>query len=182
MNKIWIAGTSGSGKTTLANLLGEKYDIPVYHRDYITWDEAIQIRAEDEQVKIIKNITQKDKWIFEGTRYTASKIDGRLDNCDTIIYLNINRFICLYRGLARWYKQIKQKVPKSDLQEFGFQHIKYVLYKYPLQAPERQEILIFAKQKGINVIILNDIKSVKEFCRQHKLNLESELNENQKSK
>ena len=39
MNRIWITGNSASGKTTLANFIGEKFNIPVYHRDSITWDE-----------------------------------------------------------------------------------------------------------------------------------------------
>lgn len=175
LNRIWIAGSSGSGKTTLANLVGKKYDIPVYHRDYITWDEALQKRTEDEQIEVLKNITCKNKWIFEGCRFTASKIDGRLEYCDIIIYLNINRFICLYLGLMRYYKHVKRKVPKSDFQEFTLQHIKYVLYEYPRKAQERQKIFTLARQTGIDVIILDGRKSVKEFCRHHNLDLKSEL-------
>ena len=165
LNKIWIAGSLGSGKTTLANLIGKKYNLPVYHRDYISWVDGLQIRTEEEQIEIVKNITKDDKWIFEGCRFTASKIDGRFQNCDTIIYLNINRFICLYRGLMRYYKQLKQRIPKSDLQEIRFHHIKYVLYDYPRKVQERQAILLLAKLDGKNVIILNGRNSVKEFCR-----------------
>lgn len=175
MKKIWIAGSAGSGKTTLANLLSKKYDLPVYHRDYVTWDEALQIRTEDQQIEILKNITQKDKWIFEGYRFTSSKVDGRLENCDTIIYLNINRFICLYRGLMRYYKQVKQRISKLDFQEFKLQHIKYVLYEYPRKASERNKVFLLAKQSGKNVLMLNGRKAVKNFCKEHDLNLKSEL-------
>lgn len=167
MNRIWIAGSSGSGKTTLANLLGKKYGIPVYHRDYITWDEDLKERTEDEQIEILRNITCKDKWIFEGCRFTASKIDGRLKYCDTIIYLDINRFICLYRVLMRYYKHVKHKVPKSKFQGFTFEDIKYVLYVYPRKVKKREEIFTLARQNGIDVLILNGRKSVKEFCRQY---------------
>jgi len=44
MEKIWISGNSGSGKTTLADLIGKKFDIPVYHRDAISWDKDWKIK------------------------------------------------------------------------------------------------------------------------------------------
>lgn len=172
MNKIWIAGSSGSGKTTLANLLGQKYGIPVYHRDYITWDDGIQMRSEEEQIEIVKDITQKDNWIFEGCRFTASKIDGRLENCDTIIYLNINRLICLYRVVKRYYKQLKGKKAKSDLQEITFQFIKYILLEYPHKVQERQRIFLLARGNGKKVIVLNGKRSVRDFYIKNNLSIE----------
>ena len=72
MRKIWIAGSAGSGKTTLALAVGAKYDIPVYHRDDITWDENSCERSEQDQVEIVREITQKDHFIFEGARFTSA--------------------------------------------------------------------------------------------------------------
>ena len=80
MERIWIAGNSGSGKTTLANLISEKLGIPVFHRDYISWHEDFTMRTENEQIALTKSITETSQWIFEGSRFTASKIDGRLIN------------------------------------------------------------------------------------------------------
>lgn len=101
MERIWIAGSSGSGKTTLANIIGNKLHIPAYHRDYITWDRSsIIVRTEDEQIAITKEFMQNERWIFDGARFTASKTDGRLERCYTIIHLDINRFICLFRTIV----------------------------------------------------------------------------------
>jgi len=170
VKRIWIAGSAGSGKTTLANLLGKKMNIPVYHRDLITWDENDNIRSEEEQVLMLKEITKNQTWIFEGARFTASRIDGRLDKCDTIIYLNINRFICLYRGLKRGYLHSKDAtIPKVEKQPFRFEHIKGVLIDYPKKSEQRLNILSEAKQRGIAVFILNNRNEVKNFYNKIKL-------------
>jgi len=165
MKRIWIAGNAGSGKTTLANYIGEKYNIPVYHRDLITWDKNGNIRTEEEQVEMLQAITKNETWIFEGARFTASKIDGRLDRCDTIIYLNINRVICVYRGLRRAHNQSKNiNMPIEDKQPFGIENIKSTFIDYPKKGKQRKTILDIAKRKGINIIVLSNRKSVKRFC------------------
>jgi len=120
MERIWIAGNAGSGKTTLANLIGEKLDIPVYHRDYITWHEDFTMRTEDEQIVMTKSIIKTNRWVFEGARFTASKIDGRLERCDVIIHLELNRFLCAYRVCKRAREKAKRTYLSAvDRQPFG---------------------------------------------------------------
>ena len=164
MERVWIAGCAGSGKTTLANLLGKKIGAPVYYRDSITWDENDHMRVEDEQIAMLKDITQNDKWIFEGARFTASKIDGRLDRCDTIIHLDINRFICAYRGIKGGHQTAKRAdIPAVEKQPFHLHHIKGVLIDYPQKHKQRDKIFEQARSKGINVIILKSRTAVEQF-------------------
>jgi adenylate kinase family enzyme len=167
MQRIWITGSGGSGKTTLANLLGNKLNIEVYHRDRISWMENWQIRPENEQNEIVIGITEKDRWIFEGNMFTVSKQDGRFHKCDTIIFININRFICLYRTIIRYIKHRKNKRP--DLadgceEDYSIEFVKYIMYDFPKKNNERQRLFIEAQQAGKTVIILNGRKSVKRWC------------------
>jgi len=172
MQRIWITGSSGSGKTTLANKLGNRFSIPVYHRDRITWMENWGERSEEEQIELIKEITEKDKWIFEGNMFTASKKDGRLHNCDTIIHINVNRFLCLYRGIRRYF--LHRHNPRPDLspgckEDYDIVVAKYVLFGYPKKKNERRLLFQEAKRLGKNVIILNGTKGVRDWCK--KMNL-----------
>ena len=165
MERIWIAGCAGSGKTTLANLIAEKLRIPIYHRDYITWNKNFnKARTEDEQIIITRDITKNDKWIFDGARFTASKIDGRLERCDTIIHLSFNRFLCLYRAIKRGYRKAKLKsISEIDKQPFHFELFRYILFDYPKKHRQRDEIFDLARNKGINVIILKNQNEVDGF-------------------
>ncbi|QVK17651.1 AAA family ATPase [Mycoplasmatota bacterium] len=172
MQRIWITGSSGSGKTTLANKLENKFNISVYHRDSITWKENWQERSEKEQIDIIKELSEKDKWIFDGNKFSASKKDGRFENCDTIIYININRFIYLFRGLRRYFKHkydARPELSEGCYEEYNMEVVKYVLSGYPKKKIERQLLFNEAEKLGKQVIILNGHKEVKAWC--NKLNL-----------
>ena len=164
MKRIWIVGTAGSGKTTLAKLLSYELNIPAYHRDNISWDNKGEDVPEEKQVAITQEITSKEKWIFEGCRFSASKIDGRLTNCDTIIYLHINRYICLFRTCHRYIKQLLVKSSEYGwIQEINFDIVKYILYDYPRKSPEREAIFTVARDNGKDVIVLTSTSAVKRF-------------------
>jgi len=149
MKRIWIAGSAGSGKTTLANRMGELLKIPVFHRDYITWDRDFDTAlSEEEQIALTKDISRTDKWIFDGARFTAARIDGRLDRCDTIIHLNFNRFICLYRAIKKGQKKKKRSdLREIDKQPFHFSLFQYILLEYPRKKDSVPTCLIWQKVK-----------------------------------
>jgi adenylate kinase family enzyme len=147
----------------LANKLGDKLNIPVYHRDQISWKKNWEARSNKEQIELVREISVKDKWIFDGNRLTASKKDGRLERCDTIINLEINRFICLCRGLKRYFKhsdKVRDELPEGCEEEYDMQVVKYVLFDYPKKRPKRKKFFDKAEKAGKNVIRLNSVREV----------------------
>ena len=170
MKRIWIVGTTGSGKTTLAKFLGNALNIPVYHRDNISWDNKGVDIPEEKQIEIIQEITGKEKWIFEGCLFSASRLDGRLENGDTIISLHINKYICLFRA---WRRYIKQLITGSSeygwIQKIGFDQAKYILIEYPRKSPERESIFTVARDSGKDVVILASKSAVKCFTNSIKI-------------
>ncbi len=168
MNKIWITGSSGSGKTTLANIIGDKLNIPVYHNDRIYWMESWQERPLNEQISITKGLTDKDRWIYEGNRFNSCKEDGRYNQCDTIVYLKINRFICLYRFLKRYFKHrgtVRPDISKGCIEKIDINIVKYITFDYPNKYNERQKLFAEAMIDDKKVIILNGEKSVKSWLQ-----------------
>ena len=166
MKRIWIAGNAGSGKTTLARFLGKSLGLPVFHRDAVTWDAGFQARPEEEQLARVREITAGDRWIFEGARFTASKEDGRLDRCDTLVHLDLNRFLCLWRV---WRRSRIQKAGSPSggqaSQPFDAAIARYILREYPGKRGPRDIVLNRAREKGIHVIILSTAGQVDGFRR-----------------
>lgn len=135
MQRIWITGSSGSGKTTLANIVGAKLNIPVYHNDRIFWMESWKERPVNEQIEITKGISKKNIWIYEGNRFNSCKKDDRYNQCDTIIFLKINRFICLYRFVKRYFKHrgtVRPDITEGCLEKIDITIVKYILFDYLL--------------------------------------------------
>ncbi|MBZ9622476.1 hypothetical protein G9F71_006380 [Clostridium sp. FP2] len=166
MQRLWILGSSGSGKTTLANVIGNKLDVPVYYNDRIFWMESWQERPINEQIEITKCITEKDKWIYEGNRINDCKKDGRYSQCDTIIFLKINRVICMYRFLRRYFKHrgtVRPYISEGCIEKIDINIVKYIMFDYPSKNNERQKLFNEAIKDDKNVIILSGGKSVKKW-------------------
>ena len=100
MERVIIIGCGGSGKSTLARKLGEKTDLPVVHLDQIFWSpgnwQHLDRDAFDEFLQIELD---KPRWILDGNYDRTLPL--RLKYCDTVIWLNYNRFVCLKGWIKR---------------------------------------------------------------------------------
>ena len=100
MEKIVIIGSAGSGKSTLARTLYAILNIKVVHLDRVFWQPGWKEKPRDTRIDILQNLVQKKRWIIEGTYLSSS--GPRLDAADTIIFLDINPFLCLVRIIRRY--------------------------------------------------------------------------------
>lgn len=101
--KIQIIGFSGSGKSTLAKQLSERFSLPVIYLDTVFWLPGWKMRDREEQTAILEEFLETNKdtgWVIDGN-YSKNCYDRRMEEADTILFLNYNRFLCLYRILKR---------------------------------------------------------------------------------
>ena len=99
--KIAIVGYSGSGKSTLARFLSEKLSAPVLYLDTVHWLPGWQERPREQTREIVKNfLAENGAWVIDGS-YCKVHYERRMDEADTIIFLNFNRFTCLHRAFKR---------------------------------------------------------------------------------
>lgn len=113
MNRIIIIGAPGAGKTVLSNYLGEKLNIPIYHLDQLFWNSNWIIKCPNEIEKIHDEIFNNERWVIDG--YYQDTFYIRVNQSDTVIYLDYSRYRCLFRILCRKLKHIYR--PRIDLAE-----------------------------------------------------------------
>lgn len=103
--RICIIGPAGSGKSTLAFRLGKYFDFPVVHLDKLHHEPSGNwvARPKEDFLKDHDEAITKDKWVIDGN-YTKS-MPQRFERADTIIIIEINRFVSLYRHTMRYLKQ-----------------------------------------------------------------------------
>lgn len=100
MERVMIIGCGGSGKSTLARILGEKTGLPVVHLDQIWWAPGNWQHMDREEFdKILKAEVEKPRWVLDGNFNRT--LEMRLERCDTVIYLDYNRMVCLVSWLKR---------------------------------------------------------------------------------
>lgn len=168
MEKIAIIGSSGSGKSTLARKLGQLTALPVHHLDVLHWKPNWELTSKNEQVKIQEELVRQSQWIIDGNY--AGTMDIRLDACDTVIFLDFPRSLCLYRVIKRAYQYRNKQRP--DMREGNKEHIDIDFYKWIWHFPrdkrpeivKRLEILAHDKE----VIWLHTPKEVESFLNRLK--------------
>ena len=103
MKRVMIIGCGGAGKSTLARRLGEKTGLPVVHLDQIWWApgnwQHIEKPEFDEKLALE---LEKPRWILDGNFNRT--IEARLEACDTVIYLEYPRLVCIKNWLGRVIK------------------------------------------------------------------------------
>jgi adenylate kinase family enzyme len=114
MKRVMIIGCGGAGKSTLARKLGEKTGLPVVHLDQIWWApgnwQHIEKPEFDEKLAVE---LEKPRWILDGNFNRT--IEARLEACDTVIYLDYPRLVCIKNWLGRVIKNWGRH--RSDMTE-----------------------------------------------------------------
>lgn len=102
MKRILLLGNAGAGKSTLALKLSKRLGLPCIHLDKIFWKPGwVESEHKEFERKLIKILKTK-LWVMDG-HYGQSQ-ELRQKYADTIIFLDINRWICLWRVLGRILK------------------------------------------------------------------------------
>ena len=103
MERIMIIGCGGAGKSTRARKLGEKTGLPGVHLDQIWWAPGSWQHLEREEFdRLLRIETEKPRWILDGNFNRTMEL--RLEKCDTVIYLDYPRIVCLKNWIGRVIK------------------------------------------------------------------------------
>lgn len=159
-----IGISPGVGKSTFARKLGNKIEINVYHLDSYFWKPGWVEAQLDEFITAQENILMNDSWIIDGNY--SKTFERRAEQADTIIYLELPRYMCLYRVFKRYLKHIGKKRPDLGCTEkFDWGFIKFIWTTYKPRLHKMQERLEqLSKEK--NVIILRGRKQIDNYISQ----------------
>jgi adenylate kinase family enzyme len=102
MRRVVILGSGGAGKSTLARQLGERLGLPVIHLDREHWQAGWVEPPRAEWAARVVELAGRDRWVMDGNY--GGTIEVRLRGCDTAIFLDMPRWLCLWRVMQRWWK------------------------------------------------------------------------------
>ena len=105
MKRVLIIDSSGAGKSTLARKLGEKTGLPVVHLDEHFWLPGWQQIREDDFDRWLSDVLVEPEWIMDGN-YNRT-LERRLAFADTVIFLRLNRWRCLWRVLKKVCSRVR---------------------------------------------------------------------------
>ena len=99
MKRILIIGCCGCGKTTLSRQLSQRLQLPLIHLDQLNWRDNWQPVPRETFDALLAAEVNKPAWIIDGNYNRTLPL--RLQYCDTVIYMDYPRILCLWGVLKR---------------------------------------------------------------------------------
>ena len=162
MERILIIGCSGAGKSTLARELRERLGLPVVHLDQLWWKKDWEHVTREEFDSRLAMALNMDQWIIDGN-YSRT-MEERLQKCDTIIYLDFNRWECLlgmFQRVLGSYGKTRPDMAAGCPERFDWDFVKWI-WNFNKQNRVRNYTWI-AKTKHAKAIVLRSRKEVQTF-------------------
>jgi adenylate kinase family enzyme len=98
-DRIAVVGNNGSGKSYLSRELSAITGLPLVHLDVEFWRPNWEMPSKEEWIARQAELVSKDQWIIDGTHQATMEL--RFKAADLVIFLDINRLVCLYSVLVR---------------------------------------------------------------------------------
>ena len=165
MERVLIIGCGGSGKSTLARQLGEKTGLPVIHLDKVWWKPGWEHITKEAFDRELAALLDMPRWILDGNFNRT--ISMRLERCDTVIYLDFNRFVCLWGWLKRlitnWGRS-RPDMPENCAERFDPVFMKWI-WDFNRNNRKRYHGML-GELTGKQVVILKNRRQVKRYLNQ----------------
>jgi adenylate kinase family enzyme len=126
-----IGVSAGVGKSTFSRKLGEITNIDIFHLDALFWRHGWVEAPLNEFADSQREIVKKDQWIIEGNY--SNTYDIRSELADTVIYLELPLYVCLFRVVKRWLKNLGKIRPDMGAgckEKMDWDFIKFIYTTY----------------------------------------------------
>jgi len=160
--RILIIGCSGSGKTVLAHQLAQRVNAPITHLDAIYYDSTWQPLPAAEFARRQRDLTAGERWIIDGNY--ASTLAVRLARADTVIFLDLPAWTCLWGIARRRWRYRGGQHDDGVYDRLNWSVITYIL-GYRRRMRPRVLRLVAAYDEQVNFVRLTSRRHIQRFLR-----------------
>jgi adenylate kinase family enzyme len=161
VDRIAIMGCGGSGKSHLARSLGAALGITPVHLDGLYYDADWKPLDKDKFADLQRDLVIAQRWVIDGNY--ASSLPIRLQAADTVIFLDLPGWACLWGILQRRLRHgggQHQAIGVYDRITWDF--VRYILGYRRTMAP-RVRTLIAEHAGNAQVVILRSRRAARRY-------------------
>lgn len=163
MRRILVIGSGGAGKSTVATKLGQLLDLEVLHLDKFYWRPGWVESPPEEWRATVTGLINRDSWIIDGNY--GSTLELRVQRCDTIVFLDMPRLLCVWRIAKRNF--LYRRGGRPDMAEGCHEKLdpEFVswVWNYPRRTRPQVIALIRTHWQEKRIVWLRSTEEVKKF-------------------
>ena len=163
MKRVLVIGSGGAGKSTFAQRLGERLGLPVIHLDRLYWRAGWVETPKDEWKLMVEELCTGEQWVMDGN-YSGT-LDERLAVCDTAIFLDLPRLLCLWRVLKRslmyWHRS-RPDMAEGCREQLSGEFMLWI-WNYPKRSRPKVQRRLAEHSDGKQIHVLRSSAEVERF-------------------
>jgi adenylate kinase family enzyme len=166
MRRVLVIGPGGAGKSTVAKRLGQLIDIEVKHLDKFYWRSGWTEPSPEDWLKTVTELISGDSWIIDGNY--GGTLELRIKRCDTIVFLDMSRLLCLWRIVKRrllYRNQSRPDMAEGCREKLNPEFVRWV-WNYSRRTRPKIIKLLEEHSKGKQVVWLRSDAEVERFLDQ----------------
>ncbi|HEX6369490.1 MAG TPA: hypothetical protein VF006_11200 [Longimicrobium sp.] len=165
MRKVLVIGSSGAGKSVFAARLAERTGLPLIHLDAIYWKPGWVRTPKEEWARTVDALLARDRWVMDGNY--AGTLDRRLAACDTVVFLDVPRTVCLWRVARR--RIVYRRGARPDMtpgcrERLTREFIRWI-WEYPRTQRPRVLAWLAALRPDQRAVVLRSTAQIDDFLR-----------------
>lgn len=181
MKKVLVIGSGGAGKSTLSRQLGELLGLEVIHLDVHHWRPGWTEPSKEEWRRTVAELAARAAWVMDGN--FGGTLELRLGACDTVVFLDLPRTLCVWRVLKRIVTYRKGRRP--DMAEgcdecFDLKFLRWV-WDYPRETRPKVLELLGRHAEGRRIFRLRSRREVRRFLDAQALDAQARTAEGERA-
>lgn len=163
MRRILVIGSGGAGKSTLARRLGARLGLEVIHLDALYWQPGWVEPPEEVWRGRVGELLRRESWVMDGN-YSGT-LAPRLEACDTVVFLDLPRVVCVWGALRRAFKyrgQARPDMARGCPEQLSFAFLRWI-WNYPARSRPKVLRLLDERAAGKRVVRLRSRAEAEEF-------------------
>lgn len=163
MKRVLVIGSAGAGKSTFSRRLGERLGLEVIHLDVAHWRPGWTETPKDEWRRKVEELCRGESWVMDGN-YSGT-LEPRLAACDTVIFLDLPRAVCVWRVFKRvltYRKNTRPDMAEGCHEQFDLKFLLWV-WNYPTRSRPKVLRLLEQYAEGRRVVRLRSSAEAEQF-------------------
>lgn len=166
MQRILVIGCGGAGKSTLSRQLGARLGLPVLHLDAFYWRPGWVESGSGDWARQVAELIRREAWVMDGN--FAGSLPERLAACDSVVFLDMPRWRCLWRvfwRVLRHHGEVRPDMAEGCPEQLDWTFVRWV-WNFPRDVrPRLLELLAQAEAGGTRVFRLRTPLQVRRFLQ-----------------